>query len=252
MKYMKYFSYIIFVLLIFYLSGCSRWSLRATIKNPKLPQVKFNKILVFFNTSDIGTRGELEDILTEKFNFLGIDAISSMKLIPPIAEYSEQEISEILCIPRSRTDYSCRYSEQEISEILDRNKIDGILVVEAESKETSQVYIPKTTSTKSFVEPNITPYSSNIYYQSYTTEKGGYYISEYVLKSKISLIDRKSGKIAWLSIWDTSSTYLGIENLFNYLAIDLARKLKEANLVNYIDKKPIDKKPIDKKPKTNE
>jgi hypothetical protein len=129
MKYMKYFSYIIFVLLIFYLSGCSRWSLRTTIKNPKLPQVKFNKILVFFNTSDIGTRGELEDILTEKFNFLGINAISSMKLIPPIAEYSEQEISEIL----------------------DRNKIDGILVVEVESKETSQVYIPKTTSTKSFV-----------------------------------------------------------------------------------------------------
>jgi len=220
MKYMKYFSYIIFVLLIFYLSGCSRWSLRTTIKNPKLPQVKFNKILVFFNTSDIGTRGELEDIITEKFNLLGIDAISSMKLIPPIAEYSEQEISEIL----------------------DRNKIDGILVVEAESEETSQVYIPKTTSTKSFVQPNITPYSSNIYYQSYTTEEGGYYVSMYVLKSKISLIDRKSGEIAWLSIWDTSSTYLGIKNLFNYLAIDLAGKLKEANLVEYIDKKPKTKK----------
>jgi len=102
----KYYFVILFLIFAMFLVGCADTTL-STIRNPELSQIKFGKILVVAPFSDIGLRKQTENNFIAKFNLSGMNAISSIQIIPPVKDYNEQELLNIL----------------------EQNKIDGILVV---------------------------------------------------------------------------------------------------------------------------
>ncbi|RXG66011.1 hypothetical protein ES695_05115, partial [Candidatus Atribacteria bacterium 1244-E10-H5-B2] len=168
----KYFLIIAFLIFAMFLVGCAKTTL-TTIRNPELFQIKFGKILVVAPFSDIDLRKQTEEAFIAKFNLSGVNAISSMQRIPPVKDYSEQELLKIL----------------------EQDKIDGILVAGLKDYWTSQTYVPKSSSSRG----SASLYGNSLYYRSYTQEYGGYYISKPNVKFEIRLFDSGSGQVAWLA-----------------------------------------------------
>jgi hypothetical protein len=201
----KYFLIIAFLIFAMFLVGCAKTTL-STIKNPELYQIKFEKLLVVAPFSDIGLRKQTEDAFIAKFNLSGVNAISSMQRIPPVKDYSEQELLKIL----------------------EQDKIDGILVVGLKDYWTSQTYIPKSSSSRG----SASLYGNSLYYRSYTQEYGGYYISKPNVKFEIRLFDSRSGQIAWLATSLTKgNAFADYNNLANSLAKKVVKMLIEENIL---------------------
>ena len=201
----KYFLIIAFLIFAMFLVGCAKTTL-TTIRNPELFQIKFGKILVVAPFSDIGMRKQTEDAFIAKFNLSGMDAISSMQRIPPVKDYSEQELLKIL----------------------EQDKIDGILVAGLKDYWTSQTYVPKSSSSRG----SATLYGNSLYYRSYTQEYGGYYISKPNVKFEIRLFDSRSGQVAWLATSLTKgNAFADYNTLANSLAKKVVKMLIEENIL---------------------
>ena len=204
---MRHFKQLFGLSIVFYLTGCAfaRTTIN-TIKNPELSQAKFKKLLVAAPFSDIGLRTQTENAFISQFNLSGINAISSIELIPPVKNYNEDELLNIL----------------------EQNNIDGVLIVALREYWTSQVYIPRS----SLSTGNVSSYSNFLYYQSYTQEYGGYYISKPRVKFEIRLFDTKSGQVAWLATSFTrGNAFAEYSTLVNSLAEEVVKKLREENLI---------------------
>ncbi len=204
-KIMRRLKQVLLVLIVFYLSGCA-WTTLNTVKNPELYQVNFRKLLVVAPFSDIGLRKQTENAFIAQFNLSGVNAFSSIELIPPVKEYNEQELLNIL----------------------EQNNIDGVLVVGLQDYWTSQAYIPKSSSSRG----SASLYGNSLYYQSYTQEYGGYYISMPRVKFEIRLFDSKSGQVAWLATSFTrGNAFANYNTLVNSLAKEVVKKLIEENVI---------------------
>ena len=202
---MKNFKQFLLVLVIFYLSGCA-WTTLETIKNPELLQVKFRKLLVVAPFSDIGLRKQTENAFIAQFNLSGVNAISSIDLIPPVKDYNEQELLKIL----------------------EQSNIDGVLVVGLQDYWTSQTYIPKSSSSRG----SASLYGNSLYYQNYTQEYGGFYISKPRVKFEIRLFDSKSSQVAWLGTSFTrGNAFADYNTLAKSLAKEIVKKLREENVI---------------------
>jgi len=201
----KYYFVILFLIFAMFLVGCADTTL-STIRNPELSQIKFGKILVVAPFSDIGLRKQTENNFIAKFNLSGMNAISSIQIIPPVKDYNEQELLNIL----------------------EQNKIDGILVVGLKDYWTSQSYVPKSSSSQG----TASLYGNSLYYRSYTQEYGGYYISKPNVKFEIRLFDSKSGQIAWLVTSVTrGNAFADYNTLANSLAKEVVKRLIEENML---------------------
>ena len=196
---------ILFLIFAMFLVGCADTTL-STIRNPELFQIKFGKILVVAPFSDIGLRKQTEDAFIAKFNLSGMSAISSIQRIPPVRDYSEQELLNIL----------------------EQDKIDGILVVGLKDYWTSQSYVPKSSTSQG----TASLYGNSLYYRSYTKEYGGYYISKPNVTFEIRLFDSKSSQVAWLTSSLTKGNgFADYNTLANSLAKEVVKKLIEENML---------------------
>jgi len=201
----EYFFVILFLIFAMFLVGCADTTLN-TIKNPELSQIKFGKILVVAPFSDIGLRKQTEDAFIAKFNLSGMSAISSIQRIPPVRDYSEQELLNIL----------------------EQDKIDGILVVGLKDYWTSQSYVPKSSSSQG----TASLYGNSLYYRSYIKEYGGYYISKPNVTFEIRLFDSKSSQVAWLTSSLTKGNgFADYNTLANSLAKEVVKRLIEENIL---------------------
>jgi len=201
----KYFLVILVLILAMILVGCADTTL-STIRNPELSQIIFEKLLVVAPFSDIGLRKQTEDAFIAKFNLSGMNAISSIQRIPPVRDYNEQELLNIL----------------------EQDKIDGILVVGLKDYWTSQSYVPKSSSSRG----SASLYGNSLHYQSYTQEYGGYYISKPNVKFEIRLFDSKSGQVAWLATSLTKgNAFADYNTLANSLAKKVVKMLIEENML---------------------
>jgi hypothetical protein len=191
----------------FILSGCAwAWTSVNSIKNPEMSQVRFRKLLVVAPFSDIGLRKQTENAFITQFNMSGIEAIASIKLFPPVKNYTEPELLNIL----------------------EQNNIDGILIIALQDYWTSQVYVPR----GSFSGGSASLYGNFLYYQGYTQEYGGYYISKPRVKFEIRLFDTKSGQVAWLATSFTKGNgFADYNTLANSLAEEVVKKLIEENII---------------------
>jgi len=168
--------------------------------------VKFRKLLVIAPFSDIALRKQTEHVFIKKLNSLGVDAILGIELIPPVKNYNEQELLNI--------------SEQD--------HIEGILAVALQDYWTSRVYIPKSSSSQG----NVSLYGNSLYYQSYTQEYGGYYVTKPRVKFEIRLFGVKSNQVAWMATSFTrGNTFADYNDLVNSLAKEVIKKPREENVI---------------------
>lgn len=195
----KYFYVILFLIFTVFFMGCAETKLD-TVRNPELSRIKFENILVVVPFTDIGLRRQSENAFISHFASADMRAISSLQLIPPIKDYDEQELWNIL----------------------NQNRIDGILVVALKNFWTSQSYVPRSSSTYGSARL----YGGSLHYQSYTKEYGGYYISKPNVSFETRLFDRESGQVAWLVTSTTrGNAFADYGNLANSLAKKVVKEL---------------------------
>jgi len=197
----------VFLLFIFNfsLSNCVTTTLN-TIKYSTFSQVKFKNLLIVAPIPNKRLVKQTENAFLTEFNLLGIKVIPGTKLITSVKNYKKPKLLKIL----------------------KQNNIDGALVIKLQNYQVSKEYIPKSY----FSHGYIYSYNRYIYYQGYTQEYGGYYISKPQAEFVIYLLDSKSGKIIWMGIsttrGDTSSNY---STLVRSLAREVAKKFKEENII---------------------
>jgi PKD repeat protein len=201
----RFFVVILLMLIAVYLMGCASTKI-STVRNPESYNTKFENILVIVPFTDIGLRRQTEEIFVSKFNSSDMKALSSLELMPPIKDYSDQELMNIL----------------------DKNKVDGILTVALKDYWTSESYVPKSSSTQG--SANL--YGNSLYYRSYTQQYGGYYVSKPNVSFETRLFDRKSGQVAWLVSSTTSgNAFADYGNLASSLAKKVVSELKEEDML---------------------
>lgn len=161
----------LFILFIPFVFICCASTDISSFKNPDINFSDYKKILVYGNSRDIDFQKSIENFLVITFKENNIEAVSSIELIPPLKEYTEEDIQKILY----------------------ENEIDGYLSVSVVSATEESVYIPQ---------------SSHTYYRSqyvngsyssipYTMTSGGYSVTYPKASFDIILTDIKSGKIAF-------------------------------------------------------
>ena len=201
----RFFVVILLMLIAVYLMGCASTEI-STVRNPESYNTKFENILVVVPFTDIGLRRQTEGIFVSKFNSSDMKALSSLELIPPIKDYSDQELMNIL----------------------DKNKVDGILTVALKDYWTSESYVPKSSSTQG--SANL--YGNSLYYRSYTQQYGGYYVSKPNVSFETRLFDRRSGEVAWLVSSTTSgNAFADYGNLASSLAKKVVSELKKEDML---------------------
>jgi len=201
----RFFVVILLMLIAVYLMGCASTKI-STVRNPESYNTKFENILVIVPFTDIGLRRQTEEIFVSKFNSSDMKALSSLELMPPIKDYSDQELMNIL----------------------DKNKVDGILTVALKDYWTSESYVPKSSSTQG--SANL--YGNSLYYRSYTQQYGGYYVSKPNVSFETRLFDRRSGEVAWLVSSTTSgNAFADYGNLASSLAKKVVSELKKEDML---------------------
>src|SRR6056297_2849475 len=201
----RFFIGIVLMLIAMFLIGCAKTKV-STIRNPESYNTKFENILIVVPFTDIGLRKQTEDIFVSKFNSSDMKAMSSLELMPPIKDYSDQEIMNFL----------------------DKNKVDGILTVALKDYWTSESYVPKSSSTQG--SANL--YGNSLYYRSYTQQYGGYYVSKPNVSFETRLFDRGSGQVAWLVSSTTSgNAFADYRNLASSLAKKVVSELKKEEML---------------------
>ena len=201
----RFFVVILLILIAVYLMGCASTEI-STVRNPESYNTKFENILVVVPFTDIGLRRQTEGIFVSKFNSSDMKALSSLELMPPIKDYSDQELMNIL----------------------DKNKVDGILTVALKDYWTSESYVPKSSSTQG--SANL--YGNSLYYRSYTQQYGGYYVSKPNVSFETRLFDRRSGEVAWLVSSTTSgNAFADYGNLASSLAKKVVSELKKEDML---------------------
>lgn len=203
---MRHFKQLLLVLVVF-LSGCAiAITTLDTAKYPKLSKLKFKKFLVVAQLPDIESRILTEKAFIKEFAWFDIDAIPSIEIFPPIKNYSEKEIQEII----------------------EQNNIDGVLVVGLADYWLSEFYIPEGSLSKG----SVSLYGNLLSYQNYTQKYGGFSFTAPRAKFAIYLFDSRSGQLAWLGTSFTRGNgYATYKTLVKSLAMEVVRKLKEEIII---------------------
>lgn len=198
---------ILLISVVFHLLKCaSAVSTLTTVRNPELSQMEFKKFLVAAPFQDIDLRRQTENTFVTQFILSGFDAISSINLIPPVKNYSVEELLDIL----------------------KTNNIDGIFIVALQDYWTSQTYIPEWSSSRGSARL----YGDVFYYETIQKKYGGYYIFKPRVKFEIRLFEIKSGQIAWLATSLTrGNAFADYNTLINSLAREVIKKLKEEKVI---------------------
>ena len=189
-----------------FLGACATTTRLDTIKNSRFDNITLERILIVAPYKDIGIRRETEYEFICQFMLSDVIGISSLELIPPLKEYTQSEIDNIL----------------------DKNKIDAILVIALEDFWTEETYVPKSSITKG----SMTWYGNSLKYNGYTQEFGGFYVSSPSVSFELRLYDKKSGEIIWLATTVTKGNALdNYKTLSNSLARESIKKLVEENVI---------------------
>lgn len=91
---MKKFA-IPFFISLFLITACASTKIES-IKNDEVNFYDYKKILVFCNTEDISLRKKFENHTVNEFNKYGKTSESSITIFPPLKNYSETEINNLI------------------------------------------------------------------------------------------------------------------------------------------------------------
>lgn len=203
-------------LIIMLALNCATTTL-GTAMNPDMKHVKLRKIMVVAPFADLLLRRETERRFPKNlkvyrstsgyYNRLPKDCfLQSLDIIPPYKEYTVEELNAKLW----------------------DNSIDGILVVALEDYWTSQTYMPRASKT----EGEIRTYGNSLFYESYTQESGGFYVSKPSVKFDIRLFDVTSGEIIWMATSVTSgNAFANYGTLMESLSMSVIKELTKEDII---------------------
>ena len=183
--------------LSFFFTSCATTTI-SSIKNPDIDFSGYKRILVFANIRDIDFRKSLESELVTVFSEYAIDAVSSIELISPVKEYSEDEIKKILS----------------------DNLIDGYLSIEVIDSSNVSGYVPQT----SYTNYQSQYVNGQLISVPYTTTYGGYAYSYLKSNFEIVLKDVRTGQIAFKATAKSAADDFG--NMKN-MAKSVSKKIGE-------------------------
>lgn len=213
---LRYLRALFIIITGLFLFGCARAvTSEYDVKNPDFNSITFKKIAVFANFADIGLRKQTEYAFVNKLKNTGVNAVPSIELAPPVKHYTKRELKDII----------------------NKNNIDGILIINLEGAWKSRSYIPKMYFTNGNFYTYHYPYNTYGYYNKNTQVYGGYYIAKPVVKFQISLVDTKSGKTVWISSATTRGNVRAkYDTLVNSLAETTVKKLEKEHIIEQNNK----------------
>ncbi|MFZ3122128.1 MAG: hypothetical protein WA104_02005 [Thermodesulfovibrionales bacterium] len=201
---------------LLHLTACAGTSLYS-VRNEEFSHNKYKNLIIFIPESDIALRAVFEDAFVEHFSQSSIKAVSSLKLFPPVTDYSNSDLNR---------------------KLIDNN-IDGAIILKALNANTNSLYIPPSSSTmgSGMVMGN------TMTYQSQTSQSPGFNVFQTTVTFNILLVDVKASfeseklKIVWTAT-AYSKDNLGLSTvdlsaIANTLAENIVYKLIEENIVDH-------------------
>ena len=151
-------------------AGCASTDI-SSVYQPNIKSEDFSYMMVAVPFQDLNLRKESETLFLNYMNASGIRAIRAIDVLPPIKQYSTEEISSIL----------------------KKNGVTAVMIISLSDSYTEQSYIPQSSNTtgSATISGNI------ISGQSRTTTSGGFYVSKPRLKFEIVLFIPGSDDIMW-------------------------------------------------------
>ncbi len=187
------------------LASCASTHITA-FKDPDFVGKSFHRILVIAPFSDLEYRDTAEKAFIFWFSEFSVDAISSIRIMPPTRDYSNEEFNNVLS----------------------KNKIEAVLVITLTDAFTSEAYVPGSSRT----DAKATLMGNYIQYSSQTRQSPGYFISKPRVKFELRLFDVASGKTAWIASSFTKGNALaGFGTLMSSLANNTAFQLRYDGLL---------------------
>lgn len=202
---MKKAIYILFGLLL--ITGCARAFTDITaVRDPAFKDAIYKHIVIVVPFADLDFKATAEKALQNALKNRGIKALISLEVFPPTRNIASDEVGGILR----------------------QNGIDGMLVIALSDYWEQQVYIPQTSSTTG----NVSSIGNSIYFNSATSQSGGFYLSKPRIKFECKLFDVKTGQVAWLASTTTKgSAHADFSTLANSLADSMADYLVNEKIV---------------------
>jgi hypothetical protein len=198
------------VLLILALLLCAFTSSNiVSVKDPSFSGMTFDKILIVVSINDLNFKDLFESTVQSKLLKNGINSLTSVKVIPPIRKYSEDEITEIL----------------------NKNEIQGVLIINILNYQENEKYIPPTTQTTT---GNAYVYGNSINFNSTTSTIGGYILKTLNVQCHFDFVDVKSRKTAWIAESKTKASGLLFTNeksITGYISDAVIKKMIEDQLI---------------------
>jgi len=204
------------LLMVFVLSGCAFTSL-TSIKAPAFWNKKIDRVMIVVLLHDVQLKLLTERELVDAFYATSASAIASTTIMPPIKQYTNQEIESILY----------QYS------------ISDVLVLSIVNVQYNETYIPQTSNTQGYGSI----FNNTLYYSSSTQKTGGYVVKSPIIKLEANLYDGPTVEIAWLAgITTSASAIASYKTAAHSFASKIVYKLIEDGLVDKLSSKDLKEK----------
>ncbi|MGE5607260.1 MAG: hypothetical protein ACM3YE_16410 [Bacteroidota bacterium] len=180
-----------------------------SFKDPNFNDITYDKILIVVSINDLNFKELFESTVQSKLLSNGINALTSVKIIPPLRKYSEEEITDIL----------------------NKNEIQAVLIINILNYQENEKYIPPISQTTS---GNAYVYGNSINFNSTTSTIGGYNLKTLNVQCHYDFVDVKSGKIAWIAESKTKANGLLFtteKSITKYISDAVIKKLIEDQLI---------------------
>lgn len=197
------------ILVAFVLIGCASTKLTSFV-DPDFTNTTYKEILIFYPSSDLDEKKEVEEIYKESFAEYGITTLSSIELFPPTRNLTVDNMIEIM-------------KEKEI---------DAVLFVEFTDAWTDETYIPETQTTTKKGNVNVFGNTATYKEKSTTYTSGGYNISKPRVQFVTRLVDIEKDQVAWIgSSLTKGNAFAKLHKLISSLAETTIEDLIKNRLV---------------------
>jgi hypothetical protein len=192
---------VLVLFLVIVIGGCASTNM-TSFKDPAFQNVKFKRILVIANTSDLQWRQKLESRMVGAFNDGGIDAMQSIFLFPPTRNLSPEDKVNLLM----------------------QNNIDAYLSINVGESGVQNVYVPAIG--KTVVEGN------QVYEDPNKIVGGNYTLSKPWATFRTTLQDASSGSTAWVANSSTGgNAYASFNTVINSYCEKVVEQLRQDGLI---------------------
>lgn len=196
-------KYTLAIIITFLLSGCFATTKMATLKDPRWGGKAYNKILIAPRGVSLMKAKEIQAAYQKIFGKYGVLTIPETEIILPTRKYGAKEIAQVL----------------------NKNGVDGILLIYLTNAWAETTTTPESYHTTGYVS------GRNVYAQTY--KYGGNTITRLRQENDIRLVDVKKFQAVWVASANTGGNgYAGSETLLYSLAMKTLKQLQSEGLIH--------------------